>query len=113
MSTIKLYERIVETNMLLTAFNRDVLGKKRFVDLECGHVAITGNYTRVRCGRCEEMLRRSVETGDEDYEAFRRGEVQDQMAWEDDPCRFPNEPHDLSGKPMLGSFQSSNAVSLT
>lgn len=67
-------ERIVRTDDLATALNRDKLGSnmmKRVVDLECGHKAVTTNQKRVSCGTCHEMI-----LNGEDYEAFRfrRGE---------------------------------------
>lgn len=88
-------ERIVETDYLATAFNRERLGKsmvRRIVVLACGHRAVTRNAGSMVCPRCTEMLRRSVETGDEDYEGYRQGNVRDTMVWPDDPCQIFNEP---------------------
>jgi hypothetical protein len=93
-------ERIKETDYLATAFNRDRLGtsmSRRIVVLECGHRAITRNAGSMICPRCTEMLRRSIETGEEDYETFRRGNMKDEMVWPSDPCRVFNEPTDLGG----------------
>lgn len=92
---IKLFERIVETDWVVTAFNRQILirgGLDRIVRLECGHSKRTSAIVRARCSRCEEMLRRSIDTGEEDYEGFRSGLVSDRMAWAADPCRLLNEP---------------------
>ena len=65
-------ERIIRTDFLATAFNRDKLGPnmlKRIVDLECGHREITTNAKRCKCHTCHEMI-----LNGEDYEAFRRQE---------------------------------------
>jgi hypothetical protein len=93
-------ERIVETDHIATAFNRQRLGgsmSRRIVVLACGHRAITRNAKDMACQRCTEMLRRSVETGEEDYESFRHRGHQDTMTWVNDPCRCFNEPTDLAG----------------
>lgn len=93
-------ERIVETDHIATAFNREKLGasmSRRIVRLDCGHRAITRNAGAMVCPRCTEMLRRSVETGEEDFETFRKGSARDQMVWTADPCRVFNEPTDLGG----------------
>lgn len=90
-------ERIVETDIIATAFNRARLGdsmSRRIVVLACGHRAITRNAKMMTCLRCTEMLRRSVETGEEDYESFRHRGALDRMVWLDDPCRTFNEPRD-------------------
>ena len=65
-------ERILRTDFLATAFNRDTLGSnmmKRIVDLECGHKAITRNVKRCKCPQCHEMI-----LNGEDYVAFRFGD---------------------------------------
>lgn len=87
-------ERIVETDWIATAFNREQLGAdcvKRIVALACGHRAVTRNAASMTCPRCTEMLRRSIETGDEDYEGWRHGSRRDTMKWPNDPCRPFNE----------------------
>lgn len=93
-------ERIIETDHLATAYNRERLGlsmTRRIVKLACGHNAITRNSGVMRCPRCTEMLKRSIETGKEDYESFRHGNALDHMVWTADPCRRFNEPTDLGG----------------
>ena len=88
-------ERIVRTDIIATGFNRERLGKdmtRRIVELACGHLAITRNLKTMVCLRCTEMLRRSIGSGDEDYETFRHGDRPDHMEWTDDPCRLFNEP---------------------
>lgn len=92
-------ERIVRHDVLANAFNKEfVLAKhKFFVDLECGHKALTGALNKARCLRCTEMLRRSIADGSEDYESFRKGLTRDNMIWLDDPCRTFNEPTDPEG----------------
>jgi hypothetical protein len=59
-------ERIVHTDWLATAINREKLGKRRIVKLECGHDEITRNLDRCRCSTCHKMI-----LDGEDYEAFR------------------------------------------
>jgi hypothetical protein len=92
-------ERIVRSDHLLTIYNPDVLLKecKRFVDLACGHKAITSAVSKAVCPRCTEMLRRSIKDGSEDWDAFRNHGARDEMAWPADPMRQFNEPTDLSG----------------
>lgn len=91
-------ENIVRTDMIACAFNRERLGnRKRIVDLACGHKAITTSIDRCVCLRCREMHRRSVETGEEDWDTYRHGDGQDNMIWRDDPCRQFNERTDLEG----------------
>ena len=93
-------ERIVETDLIASAFNRERLGTsmtRRIVVLACGHRAVTRNSNSMRCLRCTEMLRRSIETGEEDYDSFRHGNGLDRMVWPDDPCRPFNEKTDLAG----------------
>ena len=87
-------EQIASTDHIVSAFNRDKLGanmRRRIVTLACGHSALTHNANRMVCLRCTEMLRRSVATGQEDYETFRHGNGIDRMEWPDDPCRNLNE----------------------
>jgi hypothetical protein len=89
-----LREKITSTAVLETAYNRKKLGPdmcRRIVNLACGHMAITRNQRVARCARCEEMLRRSVADGREDYDSFRKGKIRDTMEWPDDPCRTFNE----------------------
>lgn len=64
---------------------------RRIVRLACGHSAVTRNTKAMICPRCTEMLRRSIATGEEDYETFRHGNGTDRMEWADDPCRHLNE----------------------
>lgn len=66
--------------------------RKAIVQLACGHYHLTRNAKAAVCPRCTEMLRRSVETGEEDYESFRNGVLIDRMEWPKDPCRNFNEP---------------------
>lgn len=94
-------ERIVETDILATAYNREKLGPsmvRRIVVLACGHRAITRNAKTMVCPRCTEMVRRSIETGEEDWDGFRHGDVVDRMEWPDDPCRQFNERTNLAGE---------------
>lgn len=87
-------ERITETDLIATAFNRDRLGasmSRRIVRLACGHTAVTRNAKSMVCPRCTEMLRRSIASGEEDYLEFRHGNRVDQMVWPEDPCRSLNE----------------------
>lgn len=94
-------ERITETDHIATAYNRKWLGEscvRRIVVLACGHRAVTRNAKSMVCPRCTEMLRRSVESGEEDYESFRHCNLLDTMVWPDDPCRLLNERTDLAGK---------------
>lgn len=93
-------EPIIRSDHLLTAFNPDVLLKKRkrFVDLACGHKAITAAISKAVCPRCTEMLRRSIHDGSADWDAFRNHGARDEMAWPADPMRQFNEPTDLAGR---------------
>jgi hypothetical protein len=62
-------EKIIATDLLATALNRDTLGDdlcKRIVDLACGHKAVTRNATSCQCSICHEMI-----LNGEDYEAWR------------------------------------------
>jgi hypothetical protein len=92
-------ERIVRTDILLNVFNPDefMRHRRRFVNLECGHKALTSAWERTTCLRCSEMLRRSIADGSEDYDAYRYGDGRDRMSWPEDPCRAFNEPTDLEG----------------
>jgi hypothetical protein len=94
-------EKIVRTDFFLMTFNQDRLGyggdKKRVVDLACGHKTLTAAWSRTACPRCTEMLRRSVDDGSVDYDAFRHHGGRDQMIWRDDPLRQFHEPTDLAG----------------
>lgn len=63
-------EKIVGTDYLATALNRDKIGRdvrKRVVDLACGHKTVTKNRTKAPCQECRRMM-----LDGEDYEAFRR-----------------------------------------
>jgi hypothetical protein len=85
-------EKIIRTDFILLALNQDMFekggrGMDRVVDLECGHKTRTRNWERAHCPRCEEMLRRSIEDGSEDYESYRAGRTRDRMEWPDDPLR--------------------------
>ena len=93
-------EEIVRRDHFLTIFNADrMLREKKFiVDLACGHKVYTGATERARCPRCTEMLRRSIETGQEDWESYRKGLIADEMIWPEDPCRTFNEKTDLEGR---------------
>lgn len=92
-------EKIIRGDVLAAAYNADkMLADRKFlVELACRHKAYTGALRRVRCLRCNEMLRRSVTDGSEDYESFRAGIIRDGMIWLDDPCRCFNERTDLAG----------------
>lgn len=62
-------ERIVQTDILATVFNRDKLGPdlcRRIVILECGHRAVTRNAKSSKCNRCHRMIMEGY-----DYDAFR------------------------------------------
>lgn len=64
-------ERIIRTDHLVTAVNREKLGPNmmnRVVELECGHREITTNAKRCSCYTCHEMI-----LNGEDYHAFRFG----------------------------------------
>lgn len=87
-------ERIVETDMILTMYNRTKLGlsySRRIAVLACGHRVITRNAKTMVCPRCTEMLRRSIADGSEDWDGFRNGNAIDRMEWPKDPCRSINE----------------------
>lgn len=90
-------EKIIRRDALNGAVNADKMlrDRKFLVDLDCGHKAYTGAIDRARCPRCTEMLRRSIETGQEDWETFRAGHKPDQMVWPEDPCRTFNERLDV------------------
>lgn len=97
-------EKIVRTDFLLMIFNQDRLGighgRKRAVDLACGHKTLTAAWHAAVCHRCTEMLRRSINDGEEDYDAFRNHGGHDLMVWPDDPLRQFHEPADLAGRLM-------------
>lgn len=62
-------ERIVRTDFIATAHNREKLGSdmcRRIVDLECGHKEVTRNARSCRCSTCHKMI-----LDGEDYDAFR------------------------------------------
>lgn len=85
-------ERIVQTDWLATAVNRDRLkGFTRIVDLSCGHKAVSAAHGRCICRRCEEMMRRSIADGSEDWDSFRHRDKRDTMEWREDPLRFIHE----------------------
>lgn len=86
-------EKIISRDHLAAAFNaeRMIREGKFLVNLECGHKAYTRNLNKAACPRCREMLRRSIETGQEDWESFRKGLKRDTMEWPQDPCRQFNE----------------------
>lgn len=86
-------ERIVARDHIATAFNSEkMLQERKFVvDLACGHKVYTRNQNRAVCPRCTEMLKRSIEHGREDWEAFRYRNGRDTMEWPADPCRQFNE----------------------
>lgn len=88
-------ERITGIDILLTAFNPDVVLKQR---LACGHKAITSALNRTVCPRCTEMLRRSLNGGAEDWDAFRHHGAKDTMIWKDDPMRVFHEPTNVMGE---------------
>lgn len=92
-------ERIVEIDHMAAIFNsaRMLRDRKFIVILGCGHKVYTRAQNRTVCPRCTEMLRRSIEDGQEDYDSFRKGLTQDRMVWRDDPLRQFNEPTDLAG----------------
>jgi len=85
--------RIIETDIVATAFNREKLGKKRVVVLSCRHRAITGNQISMTCPRCVEMMKEGL-----DYDAWINGHSQDDgLLWPADPLRILNERTDLAG----------------
>jgi hypothetical protein len=92
-------ERIVCVDLQALTFNsKEFLASgRRLVDLECGHKAFTRALKRAKCHRCSEMLRRSIETGEEDHDAFRNRGAPDRMSWPGDPLRKMHEPTDLAG----------------
>ncbi len=59
-------ERIIETDIILTALNHKILGNQRVALLACGHRIITSNAHRAQCLKCHQMI-----LAGEDYEAFR------------------------------------------
>jgi hypothetical protein len=103
-------ERIVRTDVLSLVVNGEefLRTKRRVVDLACGHRTITAAQTKAACPRCREMLRRSITTGDEDYDTFRNRGGRDRMVWADDPCRTLNEPTDLSGRLLTDAAEDAN-----
>jgi hypothetical protein len=86
-----LRELIIRTDWLLTAHAHFSNPLKRVVVLGCGHRIVSTRSKRARCLRCEEMLRRSLADGSEDYAAYRAGDAPDRMEWPDDPFRGLNE----------------------
>jgi hypothetical protein len=76
-------ERILETDYLLTAYNRDKLGDdlmKRIVKLECGHFTITRNVKKAGCKRCHRMIVEGY-----DYDAFRNLQTTRDPIEDDEP----------------------------
>lgn len=74
-------ERIVRSELLLTAINRDTGGiskdvRVRMVKLECGHTVASRNLVRAGCPHCHEMI-----LGGGDYDAFRN--LGNYFAWEE------------------------------
>jgi hypothetical protein len=60
-------ERILRTDILATAFNRDKLkGLNRIADLECGHKTVTPNRKHAQCQECLRMM-----LDGEDYQLYR------------------------------------------
>ena len=93
-------ERITRIDILLTTTNRDRLSigeGQVIVELACGHMTVTKNLHKAHCQRCEEMLRRSVTTGEEDYESFRAGKTRDRMEWDGDKFRGLHEAREPRG----------------
>ena len=92
-------EKIVGIDELSLLYNyeRFLEEGKRVVNLSCGHKVLTKNRLNVSCPRCTEMLKRSIETGEEDYDGYRNHGVRDDMVWKEDPCRMLNERTDLGG----------------
>lgn len=90
-------EKIIRIDELSLIYNfeRFLENGKRVVDLGCGHKMLTKNRFNVVCVRCTEMLRRSIATGEEDYDGFRNRGARDDMKWPEDPCRMLNERTDL------------------
>lgn len=88
-----LFEKITGIDPFALIHNSDLYfkTKKRVVHLACGHALLSSAHSRARCIRCEEMLKRSIETGEEDYDSFRNGRTADTMEWVDDPMRVLNE----------------------
>lgn len=75
------FESIVEVDHIAAAFNSErMLRERKFiVKLACGHSVYTRARNKTICPRCTEMMRRSIESGKEDYDSFRKGLVQDRM----------------------------------
>lgn len=86
-------EAILRVDWPLTAYAHFKNVLDRVVTLKCGHRIVTRRSKRARCLRCEEMLRRSLTDGSEDYDAYRAGNIADRMEWDADPFRGLNEPH--------------------
>lgn len=86
-------EKIVRRAHEIGIFNADMFlrTRKTVVQLACGHYCVTRNAKAAVCLRCSEMLRRSIETGEEDYETFRCGNGIDRMDWQGDPCAVFNQ----------------------
>lgn len=62
-------EKIVRTEWLDTAVNREKLGPsmmRRIVKLECGHQAVTKNARVAKCLACHKII-----MAGQDYDAFR------------------------------------------
>lgn len=63
--------KIRHTVHLATALNRNKLKKnQRVVELECGHIAITENVTRMQCSDCLRIILEGL-----DFEAFNNGRI--------------------------------------
>lgn len=86
--------RIIGTDWIATALNRERLGQRRIVDLSCRHKAVTRNRSSMTCPRCVELIREGL-----DYEGWISGRVHpyDDLVWKDDPCRSFHEPAGAEG----------------
>ena len=86
--------RIVGTDWMATALNRERLGQRRIVDLSCRHKAVTRNLSSMTCPRCVQLMREGL-----DYEGWLSGNVhpRDGLVWRQDPCRRFHERTDGEG----------------
>jgi len=94
-------EEIMRTDFILMAFNQKKFngksGQKRPCDLACGHKVLTSAWNRTVCPRCVEMMKRSINGGEEDWDGFRHRGGNDTMIWREDPLREFNDRTDLAG----------------
>lgn len=108
------FERIIDIEWLVMAQNQhlDILKDGLVVRLACGHKLLTKARNRVCCPRCHEMLRRSIATGLEDYDSFRKGLIPDRMEWPGDTMRIFHEPSYAAECARAGKITRFNSASI-